>query len=92
VRPEKGNKIRRLRRRAFVVVAGACLLAATMARGNGQEEVPVFSASGTAGMLSPCTALCTYFSTAFFFWFLLCFFPKLGIGFRDKGFFFHSIL
>jgi hypothetical protein len=51
------------------------LLAATMARGNGQEEVPVFSASGTVGMLSPCTALCTYFSTAFFVGFLLCFFP-----------------
>ncbi|CAK9220495.1 unnamed protein product, partial [Sphagnum troendelagicum] len=43
--------------------SSACLLAAIMARGNRQEEVPVFSASGTVGMLSPCTALCTYFST-----------------------------
>jgi len=65
------------------------LLAATMARGNRQEEVPVFSASGTVGMLSPCTALCTYFSTAFFLvssW-LLSVIGDRGIGLTDRVFF-----
>jgi len=60
------------------------LLAATMARGNRQEEVPVFSASGTVGMLSPCTALCTYFSTAFFCFFLASF-CNWGSGDRVHG-------
>jgi hypothetical protein len=68
-----------------------CLLAATMARGNRQEEVPVFSASGTVGMLSPCTALCTYFSTAFFFRFFFASFRNWGSG-SGTGFFFNSIL
>jgi preprotein translocase subunit SecG len=71
-------------------VAGACLLDATMARGNGQEEVPVFSASGTVGMLSPCTALCTYFSTAFFVSSLLL--SVIGDRVQGQGLFFHSIL
>ncbi len=68
-----------------------CLLAATIARGNRQEEVPVVSASGTVGMLSPCTALCTYFSTAFFFVSSLLL-SVIGDRVEGHGFFFNSIL
>ncbi len=57
-----------------------------MARGNGQEEVPVFSASGTVGMLSPCTALCTYFSTAYFVSSFLL--SEIGDRVQGQGYFF----